>query len=101
MTDKKHTVYTINRKVMALPFKEEFIKKTVHASGLVGLGQKNQLVTLEVVARDMDLGVCEGDVLYVAADMFKAIWAKTKYEHEGKEVILVPMDAIDAIGRKQ
>lgn len=97
----KFDTYTINRKVMTLPFKDEFVKKSVHSSGLVGLGQKNQLVTLEVVAGDMDLGVCEGDVVYVVADMFKAVWAKTKFEYEGKEVIFVPVDAIDAIGRKQ
>jgi hypothetical protein len=100
MKDHEFNVITINREVMTVPFQDEFIKKRKTETGLVVLSQKNEFTGLRVLADSADLGVTEGDMIYVPADQFNLHWAKRKFDFNGQEVIMVPVEAVKAIGRK-
>jgi hypothetical protein len=100
MKDNGFEVSTVNREVMTTPFEKEFIEKTATKTGLVILTQKTQFAPLNVLADNADLGVKAGDVVYVQADQFKTHWASRKFDFNGMEVIMVPVDAVKMVGRK-
>ena len=90
-----------NRMIACEPLKTRSLEKT--GTNFVTAKQKNELLELTVVYPPaQDVGVTPylayqpGDRVYVRGDCITLHWTAEKFELGGREVILVPLDRLQA-----
>jgi hypothetical protein len=90
----------LNNKIATKEFPSRDIKTEV-TSGVGMIVQRNTLAKLEVVygnGKEID----PGDFVFLAADSAQLqSWAKVVFDIEGQKVIVIPVDAVQLIEKKQ